>query len=63
MIPSFFVAHTYFWGDIHLQNLGKIRGSRISPVKTAVNLNIPYTFHQDTPVLPPDTDENNLVCN
>lgn len=54
MIPSFFVAHTYFWGDIHLQNLGKIRGSRISPVKTAVNLNIPYTFHQDTPVLPPD---------
>ena len=23
MIPSFFVAHTYYWGDIHLANLGK----------------------------------------
>ena len=31
MIPSFFVAHTYYWGDIHLQNFGDRRGSRISP--------------------------------
>ncbi len=22
MIPSFFVAHTYYWGDIHIENLG-----------------------------------------
>lgn len=54
MIPSFFVAHTYYWGDIHLQNFGEIRGSRISPVKDAIDLEMKYTFHQDTPVIPPD---------
>ena len=26
MIPSFFVAHTYYWGDIHLKNFGEERG-------------------------------------
>lgn len=54
MIPSFFVAHTYYWGDIHLKNFGEERGSQISPVKDAVELNMKYTFHQDTPVVPPD---------
>lgn len=54
MIPSYFVAHTWFWGDIHLKNLGKARAEKISPVKTAVELGLPYTFHQDTPVIPPD---------
>lgn len=54
MIPSFFVAHTYYWGDIHLKNFGEERGSRISPVKDAVDLHMKYTFHQDTPVVPPD---------
>ncbi len=54
MIPSFFVAHTYYWGDIHLANFGKKRGSRISPVNDAIQANLFYTFHQDTPVLLPD---------
>ena len=54
MIPSFFVAHTYYWGDIHLANLGKERASRISPVKDAIRTGLTYTFHQDTPVLFPD---------
>ncbi len=54
MIPSFFVAHTYYWGDIHLQNFGEKRGSQISPVKDAIDLDMKYTFHQDTPVIPPD---------
>lgn len=54
MIPSFFVAHVYYWGDVHLQNLGMERASRISPAKSALRLEIPFTFHQDTPVLPPD---------
>lgn len=53
MIPSFFVAHVYYWGDTHLQNLGD-RSYHISPSKTALNLHLPFTFHQDTPVLPPD---------
>ena len=25
MMPSYFVAHTYFWGDTHLKNLGQER--------------------------------------
>lgn len=54
MIPSFFVAHTYYWGDIHLRNFGEERGSQISPVKDAINYGMKYTFHQDTPVIPPD---------
>lgn len=54
MIPSIFVAHTYYWGDVHLKNLGPERGSHISPAKAAADLGLRYNFHQDCPVLPPD---------
>lgn len=54
MIPSFFVAHTYYWGDIHSKNFGEKRGSQISPVKDAIEYHMKYTFHQDSPVIPPD---------
>ena len=54
MIPSFFVAHVYYWGDVHLTNLGRQRADRISPVQSAEQLDMVYTFHQDSPVLPPD---------
>ena len=54
MMPSFFVAHTYYWGDIHIQNFGMDRAANISPAGSALRLNLPLTFHQDTPVLPPD---------
>lgn len=54
MMPSFFVAHTYYWGDIHIKNFGAERGNRISPAKDAMECGVPFTFHQDTPVVPPD---------
>lgn len=54
MIASFFVAHTYYWGDIHLQNFGRDRAMRISPARSALEEGLCFTFHQDTPVLPPD---------
>lgn len=54
MMPSFFVAHTYYWGDIHIQNMGMERAKDISPAKTALSLGLPFTFHQDSPVLMPD---------
>lgn len=57
MMPSFFVAHTYYWGDIHIDNLGMDRAKDISPAGTAVCLNVPFTFHQDSPVLMPDVLE------
>lgn len=54
IIASFFVAHTYYWGDVHLQNFGKERADYISPVRSAMQSGVLYTFHQDTPVLLPD---------
>lgn len=54
MMPSFFIAHTYFWGDIHIENFGRERANHISPAKSALDLGIPFTFHQDSPVIPPD---------
>lgn len=54
MMPSFFAAHTYYWGDIHMENFGRKRAMHISPAGTAKNLGLPFTFHQDSPVLPPD---------
>lgn len=53
-VASFFVAHTYYWGDVHVDNLGLERASAISPVRTAMEAGVTYTLHQDTPVLPPD---------
>lgn len=55
MIPSFFSAHTYFWGDWHNDVVfGKERAMRISPTGSASRLNIPYTTHNDSPVVDPD---------
>lgn len=54
MIPSFFLAHTYFWGDVHIKNLGMERASRISPAKTTIEKAVPFTLHQDSPVIMPD---------
>ena len=61
MIPSFFVAHVYHWGDIHLRNFGPERASRISPAGDALDRSIPFTFHQDSPVIQPDMLET-LWC-
>ena len=54
MMPSFFIAHTYYWGDIHVKNFGLERGSQISPAKDAMDYGMRFTFHQDTPVVPPN---------
>lgn len=54
MIPSFFVAHVYHWGDIHIKNFGMKRASKISLAKSAQDKGILYTFHQDSPVIEPN---------
>lgn len=53
MMASFFVDHCFFWGDTHRKNLGD-RAWRISPTKRALTFGIPFSFHQDCPVTPPD---------
>lgn len=54
MIPSFFAAHVYHWGDIHTANFGMERASHISPAASAQKEGVVYTFHQDSPVIEPD---------
>ncbi len=54
VIPSFFVAHVYHWGEIHVKNFGLDRAGRVSPAGSALARGIPFTFHQDSPVIPPD---------
>lgn len=53
MIASVFVGHVYYWGDVHLKNLGEERGKNISPAATAKESGLWVTFHQDTPVTRP----------
>ena len=52
-IPSFFILHTYYYGDAHIaQFLGRERAFEISPARWARDLDIPYTIHMDSPVVP-----------
>lgn len=54
IVPSFFSAHTFFWGDWHLQSFGPERGENISPTRWATDRGVPFTIHNDAPVVPPD---------
>lgn len=54
IMPSFFMAHVYYWGDIHIKNYGMERASKISLAKSAQDNGILYTFHQDAPVIEPN---------
>lgn len=57
IIPSFFIAHTYYWGDVHIKNFGLDRASKISPAGSAKKNGIKFTFHQDSPVIEPNMFE------
>lgn len=61
VIPSFFLAHVYYWGDVHIGNLGMERASRISPAASALKEKLIFTLHQDSPVIKPDMMET-LWC-
>lgn len=54
MLPSFFTNHAYFWGDLHVQNLGKKRADFLSPIATADKMGLKYTNHSDDTVTPVD---------
>ena len=55
VVPSFFVAHTFYWGDWHRDSvLGHERAYFISPARSAGELGIRFTFHNDAPIVPPD---------
>lgn len=51
--PSFFVSHTFYWGDQHRDIfMGPERAARISPLKSAGALGLRYSIHLDSPVVP-----------
>ncbi len=51
--PSFFSAHTYYWGERHrLRFMGPERAAAMSPARWAVDRNLPFSIHLDTPVVP-----------
>lgn len=55
LTPSFFVAHTWYWGDWHrLRGLGPSRADTLSPTGWADELGVRYTLHTDAPVTPMD---------
>jgi predicted amidohydrolase YtcJ len=54
IIPSYYSAHPFFWGDWHRLSFGNERASFISPVRATINRGIPFTIHNDSPIVPPD---------
>jgi predicted amidohydrolase YtcJ len=53
IVPSFFAAHTFFWGDWHRKSFGDERASHISPMGGAIRRGVPFSIHNDAPVVPP----------
>lgn len=51
--PSFFSAHTYYWGDRHRDIfIGPERAADISPTRWAKDRGLRFSVHLDTPVVP-----------
>lgn len=57
IILSFFIAHTYYWGDTHIKNMGVDRTKNISPANSSLKKDVLFTFHQDSPVIEPNMFE------
>ncbi len=54
LAASFFSNHAFFWGDVHLRNLGPERASHLSPLRSAHERGIRYSNHSDYSVTPLD---------
>jgi predicted amidohydrolase YtcJ len=51
--PSFFSAHTYYWGDRHAAIfMGSDRAANMSPARWALEAGVRFSSHLDTPVTP-----------
>lgn len=51
--PSFFSAHTYYWGDRHRDIfMGPERAAAMSPARWAQEQGLRFSSHLDTPVTP-----------
>ena len=54
VVPSYFSAHTFFWGDWHRKSFGEERAQNISPTRWATDYGVNFTVHNDAPVVPPN---------
>lgn len=54
IVPSFFAAHPFFWGDWHRKSFGDDRAMQISPLRSSLDRDLPFTIHNDAPVVPPN---------
>ena len=54
LIPSYFSAHPFFWGDWHRRSFGEERAAFTSPAAETARMQIPFTIHNDAPIVPPD---------
>jgi predicted amidohydrolase YtcJ len=50
--PSFFTVHAFFYGDVHIANLGLERASGMSPMASALALGRHCSNHNDFSVTP-----------
>lgn len=45
--PSYFTNHVFYWGDVHIKNVGEKKASFISPIKAANDIGIVTSNHTD----------------
>ena len=45
--PTYFTNHVFYWGDVHIKNVGLEKASFISPIKAANDLGIVTSNHTD----------------
>ena len=54
LTPAYFTQHTYFWGDVHVKNMGQETAFFINPMKAADDLGLVTSNHSDFNVTPLD---------
>jgi predicted amidohydrolase YtcJ len=52
--PTYFTNHTYFWGDVHVKNIGAEKAAFISPIRAAKAKGLIFSNHTDFNVTPLD---------
>ncbi len=52
LVVSFFTNHAFFWGDVHVENLGKKRAYFLSPTRSAIERGMRFSNHSDFAVTP-----------
>lgn len=54
LTPSYFTLHTFYWGDVHIKNIGEKAAFFISPMKSAKKEGLVFSNHTDFNVTPLD---------